>query len=609
MKQLIFLLLIFTSFSYFSQDGSDLQLAQYYFGNSEYEKALPYCQKVFTKDNSKFNFKRLYECYINTQNEKDAEKLLKKQISNFKEDFDYPIMLAELYEKDEKVKDAVKIYQGLIADYASSSYTVLTLYKAFKQANKNEYAFACLEKGRKSLKNDFPLHIQFAEMYINMNQSEKMIDEYLNFLELNYSNLDLVQNSLSNYIDFSDENNTESELLKSKLLNLVQKKPNDFVYSEMLIWLLIQKKQFNSAIIQAQALDKREKGEGFRLMELGSMCIQNKNYSAGRNAFKYVVDLGEDKQYFYSAEYALLNTRFIEITQQRNYTQEELQATLLDYKKTLTRLGILRQSVNIIQEYCQILAYHANQKDESVQLLQSALKIPGLTSMQTAELKMLLADIFVLKDEIWESSLLYMQIDKDFKYEPIGFEAKFKNARIFYYDGDFKFAQSQLDVLKQSTTKFIANDAIQLSVLITDNYGLDSNFTAMSKFAQADLLLEQHQYDAAFELYDSIIKDFPYHGLSDEILFRKSKAMQDQGKWTEAITYLEQLLKYHAQDILADDAIYQMATIYDFNLENPEKATELYKKLLFEYKGSLFTSEARKRLRILRGDKIEDDAL
>jgi tetratricopeptide (TPR) repeat protein len=142
-----------------------------------------------------------------------------------------------------------------------------------------------------------------------------------------------------------------------------------------------------------------------------------------------------------------------------------------------------------------------------------------------------------------------MQVDKEFKFEPIGFEAKFKNARIFYYDGDFKFAQSQLDVLKQSTTKLIANDAMKLSILITDNYGLDSNFTAMSKFAQADLLLEQHQFNKAFELYDTILKAFPYHGLSDEILLRKSQALQQQGKWNESIPFLEEIIKIHGEDI------------------------------------------------------------
>jgi tetratricopeptide (TPR) repeat protein len=234
--------------------------------------------------------------------------------------------------------------------------------------------------------------------------------------------------------------------------------------------------------------------------------------------------------------------------------------------------------------------------------------MPGLTDMQRAEIKMSLADVLVLQDDIWQASLYYMQVDKDFKYEPIGHEAKFKNARIFYYDGDFVFAQSQLDVLKQSTSKLIANDAMKLSILITDNLGLDSNYTAMNLFAKADLLLEQHQYPAAFHLYDTILLAFPYHGLADEIYLRKAQAMQQQGKWEEAVQFLEKIVSDHGDDILADDAVFQLGEIYEKHLKNPEKAAEYYKKILFDFKGSLLTVEARKRFRALRGDAaVEDD--
>jgi tetratricopeptide (TPR) repeat protein len=606
MRNLVFIFfLCFTKLA-ISQEGTDLQLAQYYFSNGEFEKALPYCQKVFTKDNSKFNFKRLYECLLKTDKEKDAEKILKRQISSNREEFEYPILLAELYKKQEKPKDVQKIYKELIDEYAISIYTIIPLYQAFRQANLNDQAILALEKGRKSFKNNFPLNIQFAEMYSLNKETDKMIDEYLDLLNANSQNLDLVQNSLSKTIDFSIESSKEVDFLKEKLLSKVQKNPNDFVYSEMLIWLFIQRKQFNSAIIQAQALDKREKGEGFRVYEIGNICLQNNSYKAAKDAFKYVVSLGEDKQLYFNAEFSLLNTSYVEITEQRNFSSAEINETLNDYKKVIDRVGISRNSVEILKQYAYIKAYFAKEKEEAVELLKQAMKIPGLTSVQLAEIKMLLADVYVLLDDIWESSLLYMQIDKDFKFEPIGFEAKFKNARIFYYDGDFDFAQSQLDILKQSTSKLIANDAMNLSILITDNYGLDSNYVAMSKFAQADLLLEQHQYEKAFELYDSIIKDFPFHGLSDEILLRKSLAMQDQGKWDKAIEYLNELLKFHPQDILADDAVFQLANIYENKLFDKEKAEEYYKKILFDYKGSLFTAEARKRFRILRGDAVEE---
>ena len=609
MRKIVLLFAIVWSSACYAQDGTDQQLAQYYYSNGEFEKALPYCKKVFSKDNSKFNFKRYYDCLIETEEVKTAEKLLKRQLSNNRRDFEYPMILGSLYESQDKIKDANKLYDRLVNDYASSTMSVVRLYQTFMKASKPELAKSTLDRGRKIFKDKYPLHIQFAEWYQTNGDVEGMIKEYLNLLSINSNHLQKIQYSLGKQIDFTNDNSPEVQLLKEKLLLKIQKKPNEFVYAEMLIWLFIQKKQFLAAIVQAQALDKREEGEGLRVLNIASMCLQNKKYPAARKALKYVVSLGEDKQYYYQAEYSLLNTRYKEITEQRNYSQAEIEETLKEYQSVLDRLGTSRNSVKIILEAARIRAFYANDTKQPVIMLNKALKLAGLTTMQSAQIKMLLADVYVLQNEIWESSLLYMQVDKTFKYEPIGFEAKYKNARIFYYDGDFTFAQSQLDILKQSTTKLIANDAMKLSILITDNYGLDSNFTAMSQFAAADLLLEQHKYDKAFKYYDSIMLEFPEHGLADEIYLRKSQAMQQQGKWKEALSYLENLLKYHAYDILADDALFQTATIYERNLLDPEKATEFYKKILIDHKGSLYTSEARKRLRRLRGDKVEDDSL
>lgn len=608
MKLLIPFLMLFFCFNLLAQTGTDQQLANYYFSTGEYEKALPYAQKVFNKDNNKANFMRYYDCLNYLGEDKQAEKILKKQITTDRNQLEYSILLGNFYEKKDQLKDANKIYQNLVDEYATSTITINELYQAFKANAKYDWALTTLEKGRKIFKNNYPLNIEFAEIYGLQQKKDKMIEEYFDFLEINASNAILVQNALEERISFVPDN-PDYELVKEKLIVKSQKKPNEFVYTEMLIWLFSQSKQFNAALIQAQALDKRQQAAGKYVYELGVTCLQNKEYQAARKAFQYVVNLGDKSYLFLEAEYALLNTRYHEITQFRNYSSEELNAAISDYETTIKRVGKGRNTLRLIMELAEIKAFYANQSEEAQSDLEAALLISGLTTMQQAEIKIALGDIFVIRDDIWSASILYMQVDRDFKFEPIGSEAKFKNARIFYYDGDFDFAQNQLDVLKQSTSKLIANDAMKLSLLITENYGLDSNYTAMSKFAQADLLIQQHQYEVAFSIFDSIIAEFPFHELSDEILLRKSLAMQNQGKWNEAISYLNELLKYHSDQILADDAVFQLADIYENHLLDTEKAMEYYKKILFEYKGSLYTNEARKRLRILRGDILNDEEL
>ena len=605
MRSCLLLLLLFASGISFAQVSTDQQLAQYYFSNGEFEKALPHCQNVFQKENSKFTFLRYYSCLLKTKKDKEAEKLVKKQIDIDPYTVDYPVMLAEFYETHEEPKAATKIYNKLIEENATSSVKVLEVYKAFKEKGKTELSLTILEKGRKNLGASFPLNLQFADVYLQMGQTQKMLNEYLDLLEFNKEYEEQVQTALAQRIDFTLATNPTAELLKEELLDRSQSRSSDLIYAEMLQWFFTQRKQFSLALTQAQAIDKRENSSGYRVYELANVFTQNKEYKIARKGYDYVLTNSKEKGFHFLAENALLHTYYLEVTELRNLSQDTLQNIIVRYKSAIKRLGKTRNTLTILKELAQIQGLYANQVEEGITLLKEMMFLPGLSVIQVSEIKMVLADFYVLKNEIWEASLLYMQIDNDYKFETIGFEAKFKNARVFYYDGDFQFSQSQLDILKQSTSKLIANDALKLSLLITDNYGLDSNYTAMHQFAQADLLLEQHQYTQAFILYDSILTTFPYHGLADEILLRKAQAYQQQGNWKEAITFLEKLLKSYSEDILADDALFQLGDIYENHLFDKEKAIENYKKIIFQYKGSLYVVEARKRLRLLRGDKLD----
>lgn len=609
MKKLVLLFILLISLPVFGQ-GNDAQLAAAYYSRGEYAKALVYSEKVYDKDPSKANFLRLYDCYVQTDETNDAEKLLKKQVKKYRYDFEYTVMLGEFYEKNDQEAKATKVYEELIEKLPNNASSVINVYNAFRAKGKNNFALKTLEKGQKLLKNTYPLQLQFADLYGSTGQKEKMMDSYIDLLDKYPSYLKYVQNILSRQLDFTqEEDDKEYEYMKSALLEKVQKEPDSRTFNNMLVWLFVQKGSFDAALQQVQALDRRESGQGERVYELGKICIENKEYKVARKAFKYVRDLGTETRLFYPSEMALLNTRYIEVTTNRDYGKTELQEAVNEYESTLTRLGKKATVVPLILEVSHIEAYFKDDAPSAIKRLNEALTIPRTSNMQRAQIKMALADINVLNADIWEASILYMQIDKDFKFEPIGQEAKFKNARIFYYDGEFNFAQSQLDVLKQSTTKLIANDAMDLSLLITENFGLDSNYEAMYWFAQGDLLVEQHKYDSAFVLFDSIQTKYNYHSLGDDILLKKSAAMQLQGKWKEAVQYLDELLKYYQYDILADDAVFQLGDIYENHLFDSEKAAANYKKILFEYKGSMHTIEARKRFRKLRGDAVPEDEL
>jgi tetratricopeptide (TPR) repeat protein len=607
MKNLIIFTFLLRSFILSAQSETDIQLAQYYFINGEYDKATSYYEKLYSSQSTKIYFTRYLECLIQIKDFKTAEKTIKKFISQNKNDMEIQVVLGEFYEDIDEPQKSAKVYEELLSVVSANPGEIINLFQLFVGKRKFDLAKKVLDKGKK-IAPYYPFNFQYADLYSLTGNNRLMIEEYINYLILQPSMFESIQNAISSRIDLSKSDGKDYLMLKEILLQKIQADNSNFIYSEMLIWLFVQNKNFNSAFTQVVALDKRLQGDGYRVLDLGNICLENKSYDIARNCFNYIISLGSDNQYFIEGQKLLLNSRFIELTTNRAYNQNEIDATLVDYSSVLARLGKTKFTIGILNEQAHILAFYADRAAEAIVILQDAILVQSLTDIQRAQLKMQLADIEVLKGDIWEASLLYMQIDKDFKFEAIGGEAKYKNARIFYFDGEFDFAQSQLNILKESTSKIIANDAMNLSVSITENFGLDSNYTAMTWFSSAELLIEQHKYLEAFTLFDSIQLNYPLHSLADDILYRKAKAMEMQGKWAESCMLYEDILKFYSKDIFADDALFRLGDIYEQILLDKDKALEYYKKLAIDYKGSFYGAEIIKRIRILRGDKnVEED--
>ncbi|HLV40865.1 MAG TPA: tetratricopeptide repeat protein [Brumimicrobium sp.] len=597
MNKILLNIIFVFSFIFVYSQNTDEQLANYYFNEGDCNKALPYFEKVYAQNPSEFIYTRYLSCLKEENQDKEALKLIERQASIYPTMVQYQVAIGEEYERQKNDKKAEKVYLDLIQSLTPTPRTIIELQKAFSNIGKYELALQTLQKGEQLLKGSYPLNIQYAEVYGALNEIEKMIKEYINLLDYNPGMISSLKLIIPRMIDFEEEENERFTMFQNELIRKIQKNPNDKVYPELLIWALVQRRNFPAALIQSKGLDKRTSNDGREVYKLGNQAAQNNDFSTARNAFKYVIELGEGTPYYYAAEQLLLNTRYKEITTLRNYSEEQVNETIQEYQNALSKMAKNGKALPIIRELAYIQAYYGDQPEAAIKTLEDALKFPRYTDLEDAKVKLLLADIMVLRNNVWDASLLYMQVEKKFKYEPIGQEAKFKNARIFYYDGDFIFAQSQLDVLKEATTRLIANDAMNLSILITDNLGLDSNYVAMRQFAKADLWLEQHKYEEAFQLYDSITDIFPDHKLKDDILMRKAQAFQNQGEWNTAIEFLQQIIDKHGDDILADDALYQIAQIYEHHLFDDKKAAEYYFQLMRDYPGSLFVTEARKAYR------------
>jgi len=392
--------------------------------------------------------------------------------------------------------------------------------------------------------------------------------------------------------------------LKGKLLRKIQKAPEEPIFNELLIWLFQQQKSFSGSLFQAKALVIRLKEDGLRLFNLGHLATKYEDYATAEASYNYVISKGASNPYYISSRLELLKTLSLQITSKYNYTAEDITSLEQAYESALAELGESSSTVIMMKELAHVKAFYANKPTEAIELLNRAIAIPGVYENVMALIKLELGDILVYEGSVWDASLLFSQVELDFKEDALGHEGKFRNARVSYFTGDFDWAQSQLDVLKASTSKLIANDALDLSLLITDNLALDTIYTPMELFAQADLSIYQNQLDVALEKLDSILTEYPAHSLTDEIYYSKFRIYKKRGQFEMASRELDQIILFYAEDIVADDAIFSLAELNEEVFENPAKASELYELILTDYSNSLYAVEARKRYRRLRGDFI-----
>ncbi len=599
---LLFLTFIIVRQNTFAQPGTDEQLALQFYQNKEFDKALDYYEKLYNKKSPQVYYQPYVNCLLETKDFKKAEKIVKKQIKQYPDALNYIVDLGSVYEKSEEPEKAKSTWESAVKaiKYDDQVFAVANSFLTIRQF---DMAISTYLKGRKISDNNYPFSFELAEVYGTKGDKASMINEYLDILETQDSYIQSVQNALQTSFG-SEADQKQNDLLKTELLKRISKNPDKTILSELLIWMQIQQKDWEGAFIQAKALDKRKKEEGNRVMGLAQLFAQNEAYDVAIKAFNYVISKGPDVYYYTNARIELLNVYYQKVVTKGNYTALDLTELEKNFNTTITELGKSSGTVPLLKNLAHLQAFYLSKTDEAIALLEEAIAMPQLSPQTQAECKLELADVLLMTGDIWEASLRYSQVEKAFKYDAIGQEAKFRVARISYYTGDFGWAQAQLDVLKGATSKLIANDALNLSLLISDALAIDSNKAPLELFALADLFAFRNKDDKAIMLLDSLNKTFPNHALADDIAYKKAQISLKHGNYGEAAAFYEELLKNYGEDILGDDALFKLADLTENQFKNIEKAKELYQQLLEKYPDSLYVVEARKRFRKLRGDSI-----
>lgn len=586
---ILFNFLIINLFCYAQQN--EFIIAENYFRNNEYEKAIQLYKKLF--DKSPYNttyLRKLITSYQETEQFLVAENLLSKKIKQRPNLTYLNVIIGYNFERQQKDIEANKYYYKALNSLDKKGNYGSIIASLFKNYNKLDFA---IDAYTKVMTNNPQANygFQLAQIHGEKGDFPKMFESYVDLVDKNENYLNNVKRFTSRYIN-DDSQNENNNLFKKALLRKSVSNPKN-IWNDLLAWLFIKQKQYSKALIQLKALLARNPDNLGRINELGKIALENKEYDTAKQCFNLVI---EKTNYPTDKFNAINNNLRVAIATKELDIEERFKAIFEKY-------GINKNTFRTQIAYANYLTFTKNNPEKAEQILGKAMEFAN-SKFTKAMVKLKLGEVLVYTGKFNKALIYFSQVQTKFKNHFLGQEARFKVAQTSYFKSDFKWAKAQLKVLKSSATQLIANDAANLFLTISDNEPKDSIASGLKEYAKADLLAFQNKNNEAIAILKDIIVNYKGQPIEDEALFKQAKLYIKQVRYDEAILNYTKIIALDKEGIYIDDVYYQMAELYNNELNNPEKAKEYYQKIIFDHPSSIYLVVARKKFRKLRGDNI-----
>lgn len=588
------IILIITLFFVHTTFAQNELLAKNYFKQGEFDKALSIYERLSSENPNRTDyFLGVIESYQQLENFEKAESLLKSKIKSARSLEQLYVELGYNYSlqgKSEEAKDSYNLAIKAVQENPNLAYRIGSTFQKYSLLEEA----ATVYEAAMALEGKMDFNVYLANIYGEQGKLEKMFGSYFNLIERDNNYITTAQRYFSLYIT-ENSNNEANTIFRKLLLKRLQENPV-ILYNQLLSWLFIQQKELKKAFVQEKAIFQRT-AELKRITDIAYIAISEEDYDSAREIVNFIIENS------FTPQMRLQSNQILMTINSKTAKPKEYAEIEKSFEKLLDEFGRGRETYLLQIDYNHFLAFQNNKKEQAISNLKLLSK-EDLSDFQEARIKMELADILVMDEKFNEALIYYTQIQRKLQNNILAHEARFKVAQTSYFKGDFEWAQVQLDVLKKSTSQLIANDAMALSLLISDNSLEDSTQTALKKYARADLLAFQKRDTEALAILDDILISHKGEKIEDEAWFKQARIYEKTGEYLKAeLNYLK-IIQFYKDDILADDAHYYLARLYETKLEQPDKAKDQYERILFDHADSIYFVEARKKFRLLRGDAL-----
>lgn len=582
-----------------NQRQLDEKLAREFYYKKDYEKARDIYKSLYDNFGNVGYFNQYADCLILTGDYEAAEKaykaFLKKNPKNWKSHVD----LAYIYQQQGENDKAAKYLNKVLKDVPENKNSIIEVSNLLRTRSFNDFAILLFNKGAKNSNINYNFYLEKAYTYNSMLDFENATECYLLYLKENPDQYENVKSRLRVMMMY-DINGNVNDVIRMALLRKTQEEPDNEEYSSLLMWYSLQQQDYEMALTLLKALDKRGKGDFENdIVNIAQIAYDNRQYDISIDAYNYILKKHKEGVYYVDATIGLIEAEYAQTIANGSHDKGFYEKLSGRIDNALAEMGYSKETISLITIQAEIMAFELGQFEEAKALLNNALEV-NLSPRDKAVLKMKLADIYLFTDEVWEATLLYSQIEKALKNEPIAHEARFKNAQLRYFIGEFEWANAALKVLTAATSKLVANDAMTLSLTISDNLEYDT--IGLQRIAKADYYIYQHRYVLANQMLDSVVAYNPNEVSLPSAFYRKAKIAMHEGDYELADSLYKRVYEGYADSYIADEALIEDALLLENQLNRQEEAMERYSKLLDYYTASVYVAQARKNYRRLRDE-------